>query len=85
MKKRVFALLLAGALCAGLAACGQSTQDTTAAADTAAAILVCFLIMNALSFFFLKFFLKFLPALRDDYTSDKEKYGMAGEKGRFYG
>ena len=36
MKKRVFALLLAGALCAGLAACGQSTQDTTAAADTAA-------------------------------------------------
>ena len=41
--------------------------------------------MNALSFFFLKFFLKFLPALRDDYTSDKEKYGMAGEKERFYG
>ena len=36
MKKRVFALLLAGALCAGLTACGQSTQDTTAAADTAA-------------------------------------------------
>ena len=41
--------------------------------------------MNALSFFFLKFFLKFLPALRDDYTSDKEKYEMAEEKGRFYG
>ena len=37
MKRRVFALLLAGCLCLGLAACGQSTQEDSAAADTEAA------------------------------------------------
>ena len=37
MRRKIFALLLAGALCAGLAACGQSaSEDTTAAADTSA-------------------------------------------------
>ena len=41
MRRRIFALLLAGALCAGLAACGgqgsQETQEDTAAAADAAA------------------------------------------------
>ena len=37
MKRRILTLLLAGCLCLGLAACGQSAQeDTTAAADTSA-------------------------------------------------
>ena len=40
MRRKIFALLLAGALCAGLAACGgqgaQETQEETAAADAAA-------------------------------------------------
>ncbi|MCC2878513.1 hypothetical protein LK536_19730, partial [Lachnoclostridium pacaense] len=42
--------------------------------DNTATNFVCFLIINALSFFFLKYFLKFLIALRVDYTSDKENY-----------
>lgn len=40
MRRKIFALLLAGALCAGLAACGQGAQETqeeTAAAADAAA------------------------------------------------
>ncbi len=36
MKRRIFALLLAGALCAGLAACGGQGAQEDAAADTAA-------------------------------------------------
>ncbi|MCI5487448.1 MAG: hypothetical protein MR459_05665, partial [Enterocloster aldenensis] len=47
---------------------------SSAAVDNTATNFVCFLIINALSFFFLKYFLKFLIALRVDYTSDKEKY-----------
>ncbi|GKH05838.1 hypothetical protein CE91St54_09460 [Hungatella hathewayi] len=42
-----------------------------AAADNTATNFVCFLIINALSFFFLKYFLKFLIALRGNYTSYK--------------
>ena len=38
----------------------EAPNANRAAADTTAAILVCFLIINALSFFFLKYFLKFL-------------------------
>jgi hypothetical protein len=47
-----------------------------AAADNTATNFVCFLIINALSFFFLKYFLKFLIALRGNYTSYKGNYGQ---------